>query len=282
MKTQSPDTSLDAELVLIGLIRKAPMSRRFAFIQSWTASMLEAGSQYMQQLHPQATDEEARLLFMERQYGKELIDQLRQTLQEYSIRVAATPHSWEALRLLRETCEALDIPYALAGSLASSLYGMQRATLQIDIVADLRQKDLLSFCEHLGREYLLCSKEVEAAVQRQTSFTLVHLKSLLKVVVTLPGMVVSGRQVFHRVRKVVLVEGEQSIAVFAPEQVTVLLLNAFKRSGERADDLWYDLLGVLKVQGTDLDMAFLTQQVAVFNVTELLGRALFDAGLRDV
>ncbi len=43
MKTQSPDTSLDAELVLIGMIRKAPMTRRFAFVQSWTASMLEAG-----------------------------------------------------------------------------------------------------------------------------------------------------------------------------------------------------------------------------------------------
>ena len=31
MKTQSPDTSLEAELVLIGMIRKAPVSKRFAF-----------------------------------------------------------------------------------------------------------------------------------------------------------------------------------------------------------------------------------------------------------
>ena len=41
MKTQSPDTSLDAELVLIEMIRKAPVSKRFAFVQAWTASMLE-------------------------------------------------------------------------------------------------------------------------------------------------------------------------------------------------------------------------------------------------
>src|SRR6266567_3092364 len=77
MKTQSPDTSLDAELVLIGMIRKAPMSRRFAFVQSWTASTIEAGSQYVRQLHPQASDDEARLLFIERQYGKDLTDELR-------------------------------------------------------------------------------------------------------------------------------------------------------------------------------------------------------------
>ena len=69
--------------------------------------------------------------------------------------------------------------------------------------------------------------------------------------------------------------------MLVPEQVIVLLLDAFKRSDERADDLWYDLLGVLKVQGTDLDMLFLAQQAAVLDVTELLERALVDAGLKD-
>jgi len=83
------------------------------------------------------------------------------------------------------------------------------------------------------------------------------------------------------VREVVLVEREQSIPVLVPEQVIVLLLDAFKGSDERADDLWYDLLGVLKVQGTDLDMPFLAQQAAVLDVTELLERALVDAGLKD-
>jgi len=139
MKTQSPDTSLDAELVLIGMIRKAPMSRRFAFVQAWTASMVEAGSQYVRQLHPQANDEEVRLLFFERQYGKDLADELRRALHTYSIQVADAPDYQRAVRPLAKICEDLDIPYALSGSLASSLYGLQRATLQIDFIADLGQ-----------------------------------------------------------------------------------------------------------------------------------------------
>src|SRR5690349_7278486 len=89
MKTQSPDTSLEAERVLIGMIRKAPISRRFAFVQAWTASMLEAGSQYVRQLHPQASDQEARLLFMERQYGKELADELCRSLHTSGVQVTA-------------------------------------------------------------------------------------------------------------------------------------------------------------------------------------------------
>ena len=91
MKTQSPDTSLDAELVLIGMIRKASMSKRFAFVQAWTASMLEAGSQYVQQLHPQANDKEVRLLFFERLYGKDLADELRRALHTCGIQVADSP-----------------------------------------------------------------------------------------------------------------------------------------------------------------------------------------------
>ena len=44
MRTQSIDTSPDAERVLIEMIRKAPITKRFAFVQAWTASMVEAGS----------------------------------------------------------------------------------------------------------------------------------------------------------------------------------------------------------------------------------------------
>jgi hypothetical protein len=281
MKTQSPDTSLDAELVLIGMIRKAPLSRRFAFVQAWTASMLEAGSQYVRQLHPQANDEEVRLLFIERQYGKDLADDLRRALDTYGIQVADTPDYLRAIRPLAKICEDLVIPYALSGSLASSLYGLQRATLQIDFIAGLGQKHLPSFCAQLSGLYLLDKEEIEAAIRQKSCFTLVHLESLLKVIVTLPAMLTMGQQVFHRVRKIALVEGEHSIPVLSPEQLILLLLEAFKRSNERADDLWYDLLGMVKVQGTDLDMPFLTQQAALLGVTELLARALVDAGLRD-
>ena len=281
MKTQSPDTSLDAELVLIEMIRKAPVSKRFAFVQAWTASMLEAGSQYVRQLHPQASDEEVRLLFIEQQYGKDLADDLRRALHMYDIQVADTPDYHKAICPLAKIYEDLDIPYALSGSLASSLYGFQRATLQIDFVADLYQKHLPSFCTQLSGQYLLHKEEIEATIRQKSCFTLVHLESLLKVIVTLPGMLTMGQQVFQRVRNIALVEGEHSVSVISPEQMILLLLEAFKRSNERADDLWYDLLGVMKVQGTDLDMPFLTQHAALLGVTELLARALVDAGLRE-
>jgi hypothetical protein len=85
MKTQSIDTCPEAERVLIEMIRKAPITKRFAFVQSWTASMSEGARLYEQELHPQASRQETRLLFAKRQYGKDLIDELRQVLRTYNI-----------------------------------------------------------------------------------------------------------------------------------------------------------------------------------------------------
>ena len=60
------------------------------------------------------------------------------------------------------------------------------------------------------------------------------------------------------------------------------LLDAFKSSNQRADDLWYDLLGIVKVQGSDLNIPLLERHAAILGMTELLIRALADAGLREV
>lgn len=281
MKTQSSDTSLDAELVLIRMIRNASISKRFAFAQSWMVSILEAGIQYMQQLYPQTNDNELKLLFIERQYGKDLTEHLRKALSTRKIHVASIPHYQEALYPLNEIFKDLNIPYTLSGSLASSLYGMQRATLQLDLIADVCQKYISSFCDRVGNQYFFSREEIEGAIQQKTQFTLVHLESLLKIVVTSPEMLTMGQHVFHRKREIVLVEGQQPISVLSPEQLMLLLLEAFKQSNEKADDSWYDLLGIIKIQATDLDVPFLMQQSTVFGIHNLLTRALMDAGLQE-
>ncbi len=50
---------------------------------------------------------------------------------------------------------------------------------------------------------------------------------------------------------------------------------------EVSDRQWNDILGVLKVQGTTLDMDYLQRWAAVLRVSDLLERALVDAGLRE-
>ena len=47
--------------------------------------------------------------------------------------------------LVVEALEALDIPYFIGGSLASAVYGVVRATMDVDLVADLRMDQVKPF-----------------------------------------------------------------------------------------------------------------------------------------
>jgi hypothetical protein len=281
MRTQSVDTSPDAERVLISMIRKAPISRRFGFVQSWTRSMIEGGKLNVKQVYPGSTNQDVELLYAERQYGKDVADELRTVVQKHPTQFPVAFNFHAAFSPLIEVLDNLNTPYALGGSLASSLYGMQRATLQIDFIAALSQHHELFLVKELAAHYFFHEQDVPTALERKTSFTLIHLQSLLKIGVSLPKSRAFDRQMLHRVCPLVLLEGNRPIPILSPEDVVVLQLEQFKKSGEQADDIWYDLLGLLKVQGSGLDVAALEKYARVLDVTALLELALVDAGLKE-
>ena len=56
-------------------------------------------------------------------------------------------------------------------------------------------------------------------------------------------------------------------------------LQWYREGGGVSDRQWNDVLGVLKVQGPSLDRACLREWAGELKHTELLGRAIDDAGL---
>ena len=77
MKTQSSDTSPEVERVQIELLRKMSPAKKFSLVRSMTRTMIQASRANIQTLHPDADENELRLLFIELYYGKELADRVR-------------------------------------------------------------------------------------------------------------------------------------------------------------------------------------------------------------
>ncbi len=77
MKTQSEDTSPEVERVQIELIRKMSPEKKFNLVRSMTRTMIQASRANIQILHPDADENQLRLLFIELYYGKELADRFR-------------------------------------------------------------------------------------------------------------------------------------------------------------------------------------------------------------
>jgi hypothetical protein len=77
MRTQSEDTSPEAERVQIELMRKMSPAKKFGLVRSMAQTMIQASRENIRRLHPNASEEELTLIFIELYYGKELANCVR-------------------------------------------------------------------------------------------------------------------------------------------------------------------------------------------------------------
>ena len=77
-----------------------------------------------------------------------------------------------------EILEMLGIHYYIAGSIASSAYGFPRATMDIDIVADIKHEHVDILVKKFKSNYYIDSEMIYGAIQMESSFNLIHLESL--------------------------------------------------------------------------------------------------------
>lgn len=76
MKTQSPDTSIEAEKVLLDLARKMPVWRKLQLAEQWGATLRNAMKAEIRRRLPDATAEELERAFLHRWLGPELAEAL--------------------------------------------------------------------------------------------------------------------------------------------------------------------------------------------------------------
>jgi hypothetical protein len=77
--------------------------------------------------------------------------------------------------------DALGVDYFVGGSVASSLFGEPRHTMDADLVARLLLQHCSPFVGQLSGEFYLDLGSMTSAVQNQRSFNLIHLKTMMKV-----------------------------------------------------------------------------------------------------
>ncbi len=178
-----------------------------------------------------------------------------------------------------EAFEGLGVAYHIGGSVASSAYGIIRATFDADLVADLRLEHVRPLVNQLGAEYYIDADAVRDAIRRRGSFNAIHLDTMLKVDVFIPKTRAFDQEELRRTRQETLVEGMRPFYMASPEGTILNKLEWYRMGGEVSTSQWNDILGVLKVQGTALDMVYLQRWAKALQVTDLLEKALVEAGM---
>ena len=81
MKTQSLDTHPGAEKVLIELQKGKSISRKFAQVRSFSATVMGLSRRAIKRAKKPDSEIEANLLFVEMHYGSRLAERLKRYLQ---------------------------------------------------------------------------------------------------------------------------------------------------------------------------------------------------------
>lgn len=178
--------------------------------------------------------------------------------------------------------EKLNVRYLIGGSLASTLYGMVRTTQDSDIVAELKPEQIDTFITELNNEFYIDEVMIGEAIARKSSFNIIHKESFFKIDVFVPKMRPFLEQQFNRAQRQILsIEPPAEALVATPEDTILAKMEWFRMGGEVSERQWRDILGIIEVQGKNLDIEYLHRWAKELTISELLQRALKESTLNE-
>ena len=269
------------------MIRTAPLSRRFSSVASWTRTLLWANVHAWQKRQQQFSQQELVVHV--------LTGVCPPLLLQWVVDRVMMQHSWQLQQLDLGTLlssalhrlQLLSIPSYLAGSIASSVYGMQQLAQDCDLVVYLEQEALPSFISLFEQDYVFDTLALYNAVQHHTSCSLIHLDSLAKLDLIVPQPTAFDEAMFPLVHVSPLDERYPPFPMASTSEMIVFKLQRYflneqsRTDGMNDDAEWNDILGMLKVQGMSLDVAVLEQWITALQLDDPWQRARIDAGLQD-
>jgi hypothetical protein len=178
------------------------------------------------------------------------------------------------LRVVAEL-DRLGIDYLVGGSIASSVHGRPRTTQDVDIVARIAGSHVAPFVSGLERDFYVDADMIHDAIQRRSSFNVIHLETLLKVDV----FVFSGDElaVEEMKRRVAVPLREASVWFASPEDIVLQKLDWFRKGEGVSERQWRDLVGVLAVQGAAFDLEYARLWATRLGLGALFEKALGEA-----
>jgi hypothetical protein len=184
----------------------------------------------------------------------------------------------DIIKLFTDILDKLNIPYAIGGSIASSLYGRVRFTQDADITVMALDDKIDPFYSLTKPHFYISKSAMHQAVRNKTSFNVIHTKTAFKLDVFVAQNNEFNNNLIRRAKKIKLSEDtEKTFSVVSAEDIILLKLDWFKRSDCTSERQWSDILGVLSAQASSLDFEYLKTWAAKLGLAELLNKVILNS-----
>ncbi len=170
--------------------------------------------------------------------------------------------------------DELDVHYVVGGSVASSLVGEPRSTVDIDIAVQLEPTSLDLLLERVRATFYVPENDAARAVREKDSFNLIHNEAALKVdLFVLGDGLLDVNQLDRRIRVQVSTDPPAELWITSPEDQVLRKLDWYRQSGEVSDRQLRDVIAILQINEQRLDDDYLTTTAELVGLSNLLNQA---------
>lgn len=185
------------------------------------------------------------------------------------------PAEIEVIKLFTDILDGLNIPYAIGGSIASSLYGRVRFTQDADITVTSLDEKAEQFYNSARQHFYISKSAMHQAVRGKTSFNVIHTQTAFKIDVFVAQDNEFDKNLIRRAQKIKLSEDiEKTFSVVTAEDIVLLKLLWYKRTDCSSERQWSDLLGVLTGRRDALDFDYIKLWSKKLQVDALLNKVM--------
>jgi hypothetical protein len=180
------------------------------------------------------------------------------------------------------TLDRCGIPYTVGGSLASSLSGEPRASLDADVVVQIRPDQIDDLVNLLGDDFYADRDAIRRAVDAGSCSNLVHRPTGIKVDLFPATSFLDHQQLLRRQLVKVTTDPDRYLYVHSPEDILLQKLHWYRLGGGTSERQWRDVVSILLVQQSRIDREYLSTVAEKVGVSHLLQRAFSSAnGVED-
>ncbi|GHO89173.1 hypothetical protein KSZ_71790 [Dictyobacter formicarum] len=132
----------------------------------------------------------------------------------------------------------------------------------------------------LQNDYYVDEQGLKDAVRRGLPYNVIFLNTMMKIDLMPLKRRPFTREEERRAQTQILESGTRALRIATAEDAVLTKLEWFQMGGRSSSRQWNDILGMLKQQGTYLDLPYLTHWADSLGIKDLLEKALHDAGLQ--
>ncbi|MCU0571273.1 MAG: hypothetical protein MUF49_32495, partial [Oculatellaceae cyanobacterium Prado106] len=274
-RCQTEDTSVEADVYLFNRLRQLTQQERVILASAQDRNTRRLCLTGIEWRYPEAPLEEIRDRFAR----AVLSEQFPPHFQPIGLdKTMWVQDSISLAQTLHPIFEAADLPYYISGGVASSIHGEARSTRDLDLVIQIQEDQVEALVTALRSAGFYCP---DGAVEEVKSFrskllNITHTETIANAdLYVMEPSPFSQSQMARR--RLLPLDGQAGFWLISAEDL--ILQKLLWRRNSTSEKQWRDILGVLKVQTTLLDYAYLLEWAEQLRILDALNQALLEAGV---